>query len=437
MQYDVAVVGSGPAGAEVASLVSKAGMKTVLVTATPPGGRATVGSLLPSKVWLHAGHRRDSRELLPPEEAQRIAETVRGAISARSSDVGKLLVESGVTVIQGSGKIKDPHTVVIDSREPIAARHIVLAGGSEPIFAEQVRPTGKRIIAPRHTKLLEEIPKTLVMVGGGVTGVEYASAFARLGSRVTILPRRDLLPSWDREYVGKLKAYLGDLGVEIHATATVTEVVEGLDSVTATTADGRRFSGDYAFIATGRAADLESIAETPGALEALGLRTENGFLVVDGAGRTSVSGVFACGDITGPPLVANKAILEARRVAYALTDGKIGLQEGPEPVIQAVFTEPQLAEIGPVSHAQDNPELHLERRSYGRLMLAHIHREVPAGEVKVWLTAEKRVVAAAAIGENAADVLAPVQLALNHGITWSELTAVPFAYPTLTEVLTT
>lgn len=412
-------------------------MKTALVTATPPGGRATVGSLLPSKVWLHAGHQRKTNSLLPPEEAQKIAEEVRKAISDRSADVAKLLAESGVTLIQGTGKLKDPTTVVVDSREPLRARNVVLAGGSEPLFAEKVRPTGKRVIAPRHTKLLEEIPQTLVMVGGGVTGVEYASAFARLGSKVTILARRDILPSWDREYVGRLGEYLRGVGVEVHGESPVTEVVEGSDGVTATTAEGRRFSADYAFIATGRAADLESIAESPGSLEALGLQTKNGFLVVDGAGRTSLSGVFACGDITGPPLVANKAVLEARRVAFALTDGSTGLEQGPAPLIEAVFTEPQLAEIGPVANARNNPELRLERRAYNRLMLAHIHREVPPGEVKVWLTPTQRVMAAAAIGENAADVLAPVQLAMQHGISWPELTGSPFAYPTLTEVITT
>lgn len=437
MQYDVAVIGSGPAGAEVARLVSQAGKKTVVVTATPPGGRATVGSLLPSKVWLHAAHRNGGQNRLSAEDARQIAASVRRSVSERSAETAEMLAREGVGVIVGTAKLRDANTLIVDGEKTVTARYLVLAGGSEPLFEEKVRPSGNRVIAPRHTKMLEEIPPTLVMVGGGITGVEYASAFARLGSKVTLLARRTVLPAWDREYVERLEGYLGALGIEIRNEAPAVEVVEDADGVTVKTDDGHLYSSDYAFIATGRSADLESIEESPGALEGLGLATSNGFLTVEATGSTSVAGVFACGDITGPPLVANKALLEARRVAFAITEGRVGVAPGPAPLIEAVFTEPQLAQLGPVSAATEDPDLRLERRSYRRLMLAHIHREVPPGEVKVWLTRDDRVLAAAALGENAADVLAPIQLATRHSLRWTEVTDLPFAYPTLTEVLTT
>jgi pyruvate/2-oxoglutarate dehydrogenase complex dihydrolipoamide dehydrogenase (E3) component len=371
------------------------------------------------------------------QEAQTIAAKVRTSVSQRSVETAARLTAAGVTILNGTAKLRDANTLIVDGQETVTAGNLVLAGGSEPLFQPKVRPTGKRVIAPRHTKTLEEIPPTLVMVGGGITGVEYASAFARLGSKVTLLARRSLLPSWDREYVDRLKGYLEDTGIKIYTGSPVAEVAEGSGEVTVNTTDGRRFAADYAFIATGRSADLESIAESPGALEALGLKTKSGFVTVDASGATSVAGIFACGDMTGPPLIANKALLEARKVAFALTEGRVGVAAGDISLIEAVFTAPQLAQLGPVAAADEDPNLRLERRSYSRLMLAHIQGAVPPGEVKVWLTQEDRIVAAAAIGENAADVLAPVQVALRHKLRWSVLTEIPFAYPTLTEVVTT
>ena len=443
MDYDVAVIGSGPAGAEVARLVALSGLETALITASPPGGRTTVGSLLPSKVWLHIAHHHHNQDRLNAKETQRVAARVRSTIERRSHQIADELREAGVSIIRGTARLRSPGTLEVDGNDrPLRADRIVLAGGSEPLFAPGVRPTGSRILAPRHTKEITEIPESMIMVGGGITGVEYASAFARLGSEVTLLARRRILPSWDREYVERWEDYLSSIGVDIHGSSEAVEARESESAVEVVTAGGESFRADYAFIATGRSADLASLSEDTRKLRDMGLETRDGFIVVDENGETSLEGVYACGDTTGAPLVANKALLEARRVAYSISGGTTGTKPQDTPLIEAVYTQPQLAQIGSVpgdSTTTQVPgeELRIERRSYERLTLSHIHTEVTPGEIKAWVTSSGKIAAAAAIGENAADVLAPVQLAMHHGIAWNELVRTPFAYPTLTEVITT
>jgi dihydrolipoamide dehydrogenase len=434
MNYEVLVLGSGPAGFEAAVKLAEGGLSTAIVTATPPGGRATVGSLLPSKVWLHhanhseAGGARD----IPATAAE-----VRATITGRVAYTRSTLEAAGVTIVSGHATLTGPHAVEVRSGEgsatelkEITADFIVLANGSEPIFFPGVKPDGTRIIAPRHTQHLQELPESLVMIGGGVTGVEYSSVFARLGTRVQMLSYDPLLPRSDREYTGRLESMLRDLGVAIETGVAVSAVENLGDRVRVTREDGSDMEADYAFIATGRAGDLTFLDQ-----RSPDLRTtaDGRFLAVDRQGRSSEPSIFACGDLTGPPLTANTAVLEARRVVAAVLGTAAPAEDTP--VIEAVYTQPQLAQVGPVLQLHDRSDLRVVRKSYATSMLGQVHGSAD-GEIKVWVDASDRIHGAAAWGEAASEVLAPVQVAMQTGNTWGALSAVPFAYPSLTEVVT-
>lgn len=446
MNYDVIVIGSGPAGLEAARHTAAAGKTTALVTATPPGGRATVGSLLPSKGWLyHAHHAGETVSADIPAAAAR----VRATVSDRIAWTRSALSEAGVTVISGHAMVTGPTSVTVQSTEAtsanaetqdLTAEALVIAAGSEPIFFPGVKPDGSRIIAPRHTQHLSELPGSLVMVGGGVTGVEYSSVFARMGTSVTMLSYDPLLPRSDREYVGRLQDALRTLGIEIETGVAVEQVENTGNGVRVTRRGGGTVEADYAFIATGRAGDLTFFGD--GAPE-LARTPDERFVAVDALGRTSEPGVFACGDITGAPLTANKAVLQGRRVAEAIISGGSHASRSSEQwqrsaaewVIEAVYTEPQLAQIGPVLELAERSDVTVVRKSYGSSMLSQVHGSA-GGEVKIWTDTSGVILGASAFGEAASELLAPVQVAMQNGNTLGQLESVPFAYPSIAEIVT-
>lgn len=397
-----------------------------------------MGSLLPSKGWLyHANHfGKTASEDIPSASAR-----VRTMVADRVAWTRSALSEAGVTVLAGQAMLTGSNSVTVhpsesterpEDAQTLTAGAIVIAVGSEPIFFPGVKPDGSRIIAPRHTQHLTELPRSLVMVGGGVTGVEYSSVFARMGTSVTMLSYDPLLPRSDREYVSRLQDTLRNLGVEIETGVAVEQVEHTGDGVRVTRRGGATVDADYAFIATGRAGDLTFFGD--GAPELA--RTPDGrFLAVDAEGRTTQPSVFACGDVTGAPLTANKAVLQGRRVAEAILGSGTGQRSADQPVIEAVYTEPQLAQIGPVLDLANRADVTVVRKSYGSSMLSHVH-ESATGEVKFWTDASGSILGAAAFGEAASELLAPVQTAMQNGNTLEQLESVPFAYPSISEIVT-
>lgn len=440
---DVTVIGSGPGGLEAALQARKRGLDVALVTATPPGGRATVGSLLPSKVWLTEAERfHSARGYAPSIEAEvgAITGRVNDRMKQRSSNITAVLEKAGVTIHLGSARVTGPNNLRVAPQEEgsgevsLESRYIILATGSEPRFLAKVKPDGDRIIAPRHTRLLQEIPESITFVGGGVTATEYSSVFAKLGSKVTIVTDIDrLLPRTDPEIVASLREYLTALGVEILTNSPVASVEAGERGVTTTTKGGTLLESDYAFIATGRRPDPESFEES-----GLDLETDPaGWLVTNAQQRTTVPSIYAVGDITGAPLIANKAIRQAR-VAVADISGdpeadviSAGLN------IEAVYTHPELAQVGPVLELteREGDGVSLFRRSYGEALLPLIQGS-EEGYIKLWEDSRSgEILGGAAFGEDAVEIMAPVQMAAERGMTLKELRQSPFAHPSLTEIL--
>lgn len=437
--FDVVVIGGGPAGVETAAEAGKSKLKTLIVADMPIGGRATYGSLLPSKAWLHTAeeHAHGNGRGGGMPDLTPLREAIQRHQKGRTAQLSQSLAEQGVTVVSGTGRFINRNTVRIyptgESATDVSAKAIVITSGSEPRFFPNVKPDGNRMIAPRHTQKLQELPGNMIMVGGGVTGCEYALAFQKMGTQVHLITDIDrLLPRTEPDLAAALRRRMETLGVEFSFNSPIKSVEAAGNEVLTTTQDGSEYRSDYTFIATGRRPDdsfLEEAAERPA-------QTDGGWLQVDARGRSSLKGVYAAGDIAGPPLTANNAHALARRIVADIR-GEEQSSRIP-PLIEAVYTDPQAVHIGPVLDLAggSTPGVKEIRHNYADTLLGRIHEDEDAF-VKIWVNeADDLIRGAAAFGESAVDILAPVQMAMEHGISFTGFRSTPFAHPALSEVLT-
>ncbi len=433
----ILVIGGGPAGLEAAQRAGQAGHAVTLVSQTPAGGRATMGSLLPSKVWLHAASRHGQSDA--PDVVRHIHATRAQWIERNDA----ALAEAGVVVVRGRAVLTSRTSVDVfsgDEANPsrtLRADAIIIASGSEPRFAPGVRPNGERIIAPRHTQALEVIPEHIVFAGGGVTTTEYASAFAALGARVEICTRGSrLLSRGEKEVAEAITHHLeSEHGITIHRNSVVTAVEQVGDVVRTHTADGAVIESSHAFIATGRDADLSTVEAGPAELASQFQRNADGSLWTDEHGMTNIEGVYAIGDAAGGTFTVAKAVYEARVVVRAI-GGTAGSKERRPDILEAVYSNPEVAWVGPFESLPDrsDDDYELVRRPFTSLLASHIHGTA-YGFAKLWVRRRDGVVVAgAAFGEQAATVCTVIQLACNTGLTLEQLSSVPGAHPTIVEL---
>ena len=435
------IIGGGPAGIAAALEGARLGATVTLVERDHIGGRANWHSLLPSKVWLSAADRigardHDARLGLSPAGTEIDYTTLTAHIHQLSQTMAahdeQALDAAGVRVIKGAASFESAHRVHIeqpDGAHTLDADAVIIATGSGPFFLPQIKPDGKRIIAPRLMGRLTTLPRSMAVIGAGVTGAEFAYLFNRLGLSVTwITDLPEILPRTDADIKAPLENTLIARGVAVHKNSPVATLEAGDDGVHITTTQGEHFDVEMAFIAIGRVAHVEGLN-----LEAAGLSPDKKGLAVDAFGQTAVHGIYAAGDVAGAPMTANKGvaqgIIAARHALGAPVNGY-----RPEIVVEAVYTSPQVAQVGLTADNAQGRELAIYRREYRANLKAHLDG-APDGLVKVLADADSgEILGGAAVGAHAADVLAPIATAIAQGARLADLQGVFAGYPTLSEL---
>jgi len=350
--YDCVVIGSGPGGYVAAVRASQLGMRTAIIERDAIGGRCLNYACIPAKAMLRvADVLSEVREagafgvvVGAPEvdfaavvaRRERVVKTLTGGVSG-------LMKKNGVTVIDGHGAITDDGNVRIGGNfdgTQIAAGAVILATGSvkRPIPGTTF---GGRVLGTEEAWALTELPPRIAVVGAGPSGVEIASAYARLGSEVLVFEVLDrVLPTEDAEISKLVQRGLLKQGMKIHTGTPVTAVEAGADSVRFNYGE-QTAEVDYLVIAAGRAPDIDGLglAEAKIALDARGL------IAVDGAMRTSLDRVFAIGDLVAGPALAHKASEEA----IIAIETAAGLETEPiayEDIPRATFCTPNVASFG-------------------------------------------------------------------------------------------
>ncbi len=442
-RHDVVIIGGGPGGYVCAIRARQLGLSVGLIEKEALGGTCLNWGCIPTKALLYSAGILE--EMRRAGEFGVVADNVRGDYTAaqkhsrRAADrlrkgVEFLMRSKGVTVYQGQARITAPGQVAITGGPVIGAKHIVVATGARARSLPGLEPDGKRILTSRDALAMTQLPNSIVIVGAGAIGVEFASVFSAFGAKVTLveaLPQ--ILPAEEPEVSQELTKIFKKRGISVFAGATVAGVEQDNDGLTVRIATGGKAEetvrADAVLLAVGVAGNTEGLG-----LEELGVRVERGFIPVNERMETNVSGIYAIGDCTGPPLLAHVASEQGVLAAEAIA-GRAVRPIDYRKVPRATYCHPQVASVG-LTEAQAREAGYDVK--VGIFPLRGNGLAVATGRTDgfVKIVAESRydeILGMHAIGPEASELIAEIGLGQTIEATLHDVAATIHAHPTLSE----
>lgn len=463
--YDVIIIGSGPGGYVTAIRSAQLGLKTAIVEREHLGGICLNWGCIPTKALLrsaeimHYGqHLKDYGLKLEGSISADVGAVVarsRGVSARLNGGIGYLMKKNKVDVIWGEAKLTKPNEIVVgkSSKAPMlpqnpvpkgvqgegtyTAKHIIIATGARPRALPGIEPDGKLIWTYFEAMVPETLPKKLLVMGSGAIGIEFASFYNAMGSDVTVVEvMPTIMPVEDAEISAFARKMLEKSGLKIKTSTKVTKVVKGADSITATIegADGKseEITADRLISAVGVQGNIENLG-----LEALGIKTDRGCIVIDGYGKTNVPGVYAIGDVAGPPMLAHKAEHEG-----VICVEKIAGVPGVHPMNKSMipgctYCHPQVASVG-LTEAKAKEQGRDIR--VGRFQFQANGKAIALGEDQgliktIFDKKTGQLIGAHMVGHEVTELIQGFVVAMNLETTEEELMHTIFPHPTLSEMM--
>jgi dihydrolipoamide dehydrogenase len=453
--FDVVVIGSGPGGYVTAIRSAQLGFKTAIVEKSYLGGICLNWGCIPTKALLRSAeifhymqHAKDyglSAEKVG-YDAKAVVQRSR-AVSKRLNDgVGFLMKKNKVPVIWGEAVIDAPGKITV-KKSPVEApkgalgegtyqaKHIILATGARPRVLPGLEPDNNLIWTYFEAMVPEKMPKSLLVVGSGAIGIEFASFFHTMGSEVTVvevLPQ--ILPVEDAEIAGLARKRFEKQGIKILTDTKVTKLEKKRDSVVATIDDGKKpqtVEFERVISAVGVVGNIENLG-----LEKLGVKTDRGIVVIDGYGKTSVPGIYAIGDVAGPPMLAHKAEHEGVVCVEAIK-GLHPHATDKNLIPGCTYCNPQIASVGltEARAKEGGREIRV-----GRFPFVGNGKAIALGEdqglIKVIFDKKTgQLLGAHMIGAEVTELIQGYVIAMNLETTEEELMHTVFPHPTLSEMM--
>ncbi|OCC06260.1 dihydrolipoyl dehydrogenase [Labrys sp. WJW] len=462
--YDVIVIGSGPGGYVTAIRSAQLGLKTAVVEREHLGGICLNWGCIPTKALLRSAevlhnsqHAKDFGLVLSGSISADVGAVVkrsRGVSAQLATGVGFLLKKNKVDVIWGEAEITKPGEIVVKASTKSVqgaaipapkgaqgpgtyqAKNIIVATGARPRVLPGLEPDKKLIWTYFDAMVPPDMPKSLIVVGSGAIGIEFASFYRTLGAEVTVvevLPQ--ILPVEDEEIAAHARKRFEKAGMKILSNAKVTKVEKTANSVKATveTADGKSqvIEADRMISAVGVVGNIENLG-----LEKLGVKTDRGCVVVDGFGKTNVPGLFAIGDVAGPPMLAHKAEHEGVVCVEAIA-GKNPHAFEKDKIPGCTYCTPQIASVGLTEKKAKEAGYTVK---VGRFPFIGNGKAIALGEpeglVKTVFDAKTgRLLGAHMVGAEVTELIQGFVIAMNLETTEEDLMHAVFPHPTLSEMM--
>jgi dihydrolipoamide dehydrogenase len=460
--FDIIVIGAGPGGYVAAIRAAQLGFKTAVVEREHVGGICLNWGCIPTKALLRTAeiyrYLKEAKRFglsaekvgIDPASVVKRSREVAGRLNG---GVSYLLSKNKISLIWGEAKLGKAGEVVVapPAKTPMLpqipppkgvlgagsyrARHIIIATGARPRVLPGLEPDGKLVWTYFEAMVPAQIPKSLLVVGSGAIGIEFASFFNAVGSDVTVVEIVDqIMPVEDAEIAGVARKQFEKQGIKIKTGAKITDLRKSDRKVAAEIDQGGQRSEiefDRVISAVGVVGNIESLG-----LEALGVRTEKGSVIVDGFGRTSVSGIYAIGDVAGPPMLAHKAEHEG----VICVENIKGLNPhalNKEQIPGCTYCHPQIASVGMTESRARAAELTIK---IGRFPFVGNGKAIALGEdqglVKTIFDATSgRLLGAHMVGAEVTELIQGFAIAMGLETTEEELMNTVFPHPTLSETM--
>ena len=444
--YDLIVIGSGPGGQKAAIAAAKLGKRVAVVDRQEMVGGVCVNTgTIPSKTLREAVlylTGMNQRELYGASYRVKQEITIADLMARTRHVVGRevqvvraQLLRNHIDLLTGTGRFADPHTVAVSGRHPgdrttVTASHVVIATGTRPARPDHVDFDAERVLDSDEILHLDEIPSSLVVVGAGVIGIEYASMFAALGSRVTVVEQRErMLEFCDPEIVESLKFHLRDLAVTFRFGEKVAGVVVSGHATVTTLVSGKRIPADAVMYSAGRQGMTEELDLAAAGLDA----DRRGRLSVDEHYRTSVPHIYAVGDVIGFPALAATSMDQGRLAAYHAFGEPANELGALQPI--GIYTIPEISYCGATEAELTSSAVPYE---VGTARYRELARGQIAGDSYGMLkllvsTTDRTLLGVHVFGTCATDLVHIGQAVMGCGGTVDYLVDTVFNYPTLSE----
>jgi NAD(P)H dehydrogenase (quinone) len=451
------IIGGGPGGYEAALVAAQLGAQVSVIEESGLGGACVLTDCVPSKTLIATssmmaelegtqdlGIRFDvalpgGREAVSPShsharaDAPRIYSRIRNLADAQSADVAARLAAEGVEVIIGRGRLARPGVVTAGDTE-FEADTVLIATGARPRVLDGALPDGERLLTSRQIYDIDELPAELIVVGSGVTGAEFASAFQALGSQVTLVSSRDhVLPNEDTDAAMVVEDVFRRRGMTVLGRSRAVSARRTSAGVEVGLADGRTVCGSHCLLTVGMVPLTSGIGLEDAKVEV----DERGFVIVDRVSRTSAPGVYAAGDCTGVWMLASVAAMQGRiAMWHSLGEAVQPLKLGH--VAATIFTEPEIATVGV---SQQDVDRGIVGARVVKLPLATNARAkmdgFSDGFVKLFARRNSGILLGGVIvAPHASELILGVSLAVEQQLTVDEIAHTFAVYPSLTGSIT-
>lgn len=446
MAAHLVIIGGGPAGNTAATVAATLGARVTLVERDLVGGSAHLLDCIPSKAMIATG-----AELRELDRARAMGLAAEGrldfeALGERISSIEQrlhrsittLLESQGVRIVPGAARLKGPHEVVVETHdgvEELGADAVLLATGSRPRVPDWAVIDGDRVLTTRDSYPPPEVPEHVVVVGSGVTGVEFTHMFSSLGSGVTlIVSRQQVLPGKDPEAASVLEEEFLDRGVRLLKGARAERIEHGGDSVRVVCTDGRVATGSHAVLAVGSIPNSEGLG-----LDAAGVETDGGYVPINHHCQSNVPHIYAAGDVSGKLPLSSVAAMQGRKIAEHV----MGLHTREhrhldyDKAASAIFTDPEIADVGlaEADAFSEGRKVRVTKVPFSANAKALIEGD-PRGFVKIISDpATGEVLGGSIVGRNAAELISVIALAVTANLTVTDLVDSLLVHPALAESL--